>query len=69
MLILKMVYETINFFIFWKLFSPFTELAGLAEQEFGIESTAMYDDLHAPSVPVQPVNMETTRVSNSLKYI
>ena len=32
------------------------ELAGLAEQEFGMESNAMFDDLHAPSVPVQPLD-------------
>jgi len=37
------------------------ELAGLAEEEFGMESTTMYDDLRAPSVPVQPVNMGTTK--------
>lgn len=50
-------------------FFTFTELANLTEQEFGIESTAMYDDLRAPSVPVQPVNMGTRKVSHCLKYI
>lgn len=34
----------------------FEELAGLAESEFGIDSGAMYNDLHAPSVPVQPLD-------------
>ena len=28
------------------------ELAGLAEEEFGMDSNAMFNDLHAPSVPV-----------------
>ena len=32
------------------------ELAGLAEEEFGMESNAMFNDLHAPSVPVQPLD-------------
>jgi charged multivesicular body protein 5 len=32
------------------------ELAGLAEEEFGMDSNAMYNDLHAPSVPVQPLD-------------
>ncbi|CAF0954445.1 unnamed protein product [Rotaria sordida] len=32
------------------------ELAGLAEQEFGMDSNAMFNDLHAPSVPVQPLD-------------
>jgi len=31
-------------------------LAGLAEEEFGMESNAMFNDLHAPSVPVQPLD-------------
>ena len=38
------------------LIFPFEELAGLAESEFGIDSGAMYNDLHAPSVPVQPLD-------------
>jgi len=33
-----------------------SELAGLAEEEFGMESNAMFNDLHAPSVPVQPID-------------
>jgi len=32
------------------------ELAGLAEEEFGMDSGAMFNDLHAPSVPVQPLS-------------
>lgn len=32
------------------------ELAGLAEEEFGMESNAMFNDLHAPSVPVHPLD-------------
>jgi hypothetical protein len=31
-------------------------LAGLAEQEYGMDSGAMFNDLHAPSVPVQPLD-------------
>ncbi len=31
-------------------------MAGLAEEEFGMDSNAMYNDLHAPSVPVQPLD-------------
>jgi hypothetical protein len=43
-------------------------LAGLAEEEFGMDSNAMYNDLHAPSVPVQPLDGgrgtgSTTKVS------
>lgn len=33
-----------------------SELAGLAEAEFDMGSGAMYNDLHAPSVPVQPLD-------------
>ncbi|UJR08159.1 hypothetical protein I4U23_012433 [Adineta vaga] len=32
------------------------ELANLAESEYGMDSNAMYNDLHAPSVPVQPID-------------
>ncbi len=45
----------------------FKELAGLAEEEFGMDSNAMFNDLHAPSVPVQPLDAghaaTTTKVS------
>ena len=41
------------------------ELAGLAESEFGMDSGAMYDDLHAPSVPVQPINAGATAAAAS----
>lgn len=33
-----------------------SELAGLAEEEFGMSSGGMFNDLHAPSVPVQPID-------------
>ena len=42
-------------------------MAGLAEEEFGMDSNAMFNDLHAPSVPVQPLDAgqasSTTKVS------
>ncbi len=42
-------------------------MAGLAEEEFGMDSNAMFNDLHAPSVPVQPLDGghagTTTKVS------
>jgi hypothetical protein len=48
-------------------------LAGLAEQEFGMESNAMFNDLHAPSVPVQPLDggraTTTTKVRINLFII
>lgn len=36
------------------------ELAGLAEEEFGMESNAMFNDLHAPSVPVHSLDAGQT---------
>jgi hypothetical protein len=51
-----MVFKKKRFFSF-KIFPiSFKELAGLAEQEFGMDSNAMFNDLHAPSVPVQPLD-------------
>ncbi|CAF0989770.1 unnamed protein product [Adineta ricciae] len=41
------------------------ELAGLAEAEYGIESNAMFNDLHAPSVPVQPIDAGSTTASTT----
>ena len=41
------------------------ELAGLAEQEFGLDSGAMFNDLHAPSVPVQPIDAGATAAAAS----
>ena len=51
-----------------KLFLSFSkELAGLAEAEYGIESNAMFNDLHAPSVPVQPIDAGSTTASTTTK--
>ncbi|CAF4447569.1 unnamed protein product [Adineta steineri] len=43
-----------------------SELAGLAEEEFGMDSGAMFNDLHAPSVPVQP--LDGGHASSTTKY-
>ena len=49
------------------------ELAGLAEEEFGMESNAMFNDLHAPSVPVHSLDAgqtgTTTKVCFSFEII
>ena len=54
----------ILFFTF-SYFNSFKELAGLAEEEFGMESNAMFNDLHAPSVPVQPLDGGRTAASTT----
>lgn len=43
------------------------ELAGLAEAEYGMESNAMFNDLHAPSVPVQPIDAGSASASMTVK--
>ncbi len=42
-------------------------MAGLAEQEFGMDSGAMYNDLHAPSVPVQPLDAGQAGATTSVR--
>lgn len=47
------------------------ELAGLAEEEFGMDSNAMFNDLHAPSVPVhtnEGAQAATTKVSDDYSF-
>ncbi len=42
-------------------------MAGLAEEEFGMDSNAMFNDLHAPSVPVQPLDAGQAGATTSVR--
>lgn len=46
-----------------------SELAGLAESEFGMDAGGMFSDLHAPSVPVQPIDGGASAVATSKDQI
>lgn len=47
--------ETNSFEPWFSLFVYYKELAGLAEEEFGLESNPVSYDFRAPSVPVHPI--------------
>jgi len=56
-------------FSFFLNFDFFTELAGLNEEAYGLSSTTISNDLNAPSVPVEPVNVPMSTKKVSICYL